>query len=167
MGIFNFFKKKEGGCCGSTATQSSSCCSGTTEKVETSCCGGDSTPIKETSCCSTPESSSCCGSAEPKAEPKQEVKAACECGSECGISDIKKARFIVLGACCKKSSESFENVKTAVKELGLEDEVINIGDMAEIAKYGVMQTPAFVIDSKVVSYGKLITVEDAKKLING
>ncbi len=117
---------------------------------------------KESSCCSSEtKQSSCCS---PK--PVQEVKAKCDCGSECGISDIKNARFIVLGACCKKSSETFNNVKQAVKELGLKDEVLNIGDMAEIAKFGVMQTPAFVIDSKVVSFGKLITVDVAKDLIN-
>ena len=93
------------------------------------------------------------------------VKGKCSCGGECGISDIKNARFIVLGACCNKSKETFENVKLAVKELGYDDEVLNIGDNIEIAKFGVMQTPAFVINSKVVSFGKVIKVEDAKKLI--
>ncbi len=102
-----------------------------------------------------------------KKEEKSEemVTGTCGCGGTCAISDIENAKYIVLGACCKKSSESFENVKKAVAELGLEGNVINIGDMAEIAKYGVMQTPAFVIDSKVVSYGKLISVDEAKKLI--
>ena len=95
----------------------------------------------------------------------QEVKATCSCGSECGISDIEQARIIVLGACCDKSTETFENVKKAVEEMGLSEEVVNIGDMAEIAKYGVMSTPAFVIDSKVVAVGKLIKVEEAKVLL--
>jgi len=96
---------------------------------------------------------------------KDEIKTTCGCGGTCGISDVKNARFIVLGACCKKSSETFENTKLALKEMGIEDEVLNIGDNVEIAKYGVMQTPALVIDSKVVSYGKLLKVEDVKKLI--
>ncbi len=52
-----------------------------------------------------------------------------------------------------------------MSELGISEEVINIGDMAEIAKYGIMQTPALVIANKVVSYGKLISVEEAKSLI--
>ena len=98
-------------------------------------------------------------------EPVQEVKATCACGSECGISDIEKARLIVLGACCERSAQTFANVKTAVAEMGLSEEVLNIGDMAEITKYGVMSTPAFVIDSKVVSMGKLVKVEEAKKLL--
>jgi len=49
----------------------------------------------------------------------------------------------VLGGCCKKSTDTFENTKIAVKELGLDVEVENIGDFLEIAKYGVMSTPAF------------------------
>lgn len=94
---------------------------------------------------------------------KEEIQA-CRCG-ECGISDVKKARFIVLGACCKKSADTFANVKQAASEMGLPDEVLNIGDAVEIAKYGVMQTPAFVVNGKVVSYGRLLKVEDVKKLI--
>ncbi len=96
---------------------------------------------------------------------KQEITTECSCGGSCGISDVKNSRFIVLGACCKKSSDSFENTKRAVRELGLNDEVLNIGDVAEIAKYGVMQTPALVIDSKVVSYGKLLTIDEVKRQI--
>lgn len=95
----------------------------------------------------------------------KELSAGCSCGGTCSISDIEGAKIIVLGACCKKSADSFENVKNAVEELGIEEEVINIGDDIEIAKYGVMQTPALVVNSKVVSYGKLITLEEAKKLI--
>lgn len=99
----------------------------------------------------------CCGG--------EEIRAACVCGGQCGISDIEKARFIVLGACCQKSADTFANVKQAVAEMGFADEVLNIGDAMQIAAYGVMQTPALVINSKVVSYGRLIKVEEAKKLI--
>ena len=103
------------------------------------------------------ENQSCCSG--------QEIQTTCSCGGSCGISDVKNARFIVLGACCKKSADTFENTRTAVRELGFDNEVLNIGDDVEIAKYGVMQTPALVIDSKVVAYGKLLSVEDVKRLI--
>lgn len=78
---------------------------------------------------------------------------------------VKDARFIVLGACCKKSQETFLNTKTALKDLGMEENVANIGDNKEIAKYGVMQTPALVVDGKVLSYGKYLKVEDVKKIL--
>ena len=71
----------------------------------------------------------------------------------------------VLGACCKKSQQSFDNTKIAVAELGLDTTVENIGEYREIMKYSVMSTPALVIDGKVVMSGKLIKVKDAKKLI--
>lgn len=71
----------------------------------------------------------------------------------------------VLGACCKKSLQTFENTKTAVKELGMDVAVENIGDAAEIAKYGVMSTPALVIDEKVVSSGKFLNTKEIVKFI--
>jgi small redox-active disulfide protein 2 len=71
----------------------------------------------------------------------------------------------VLGACCQRSKDTFENTKQAVKELGLDITVENIGSNVEIAKYGVMSTPALVIDEQVVAYGRMLRVSDAKKLI--
>ena len=71
----------------------------------------------------------------------------------------------VLGACCKKSQATFENVKAAVAELGLSAEVENVGDVSVIASYGVMSTPALVVDGKVLSFGRMLEVKDAKKII--
>jgi len=105
---------------------------------------------KDTSCCS--------------GEKHKEIKSTYACREQCNVSDVKNARFIVLGACCKKSVETFENTKRAINELGFSDEVLNIGDAVEIAGYGVMSTPALVIDGKVVSVGKPLKVEDIKKI---
>ena len=44
-------------------------------------------------------------------------------------------------------------------------EVENIGDFSEIAKYGVMSTPALVIDDKVVSFGKHLKTHDVINII--
>lgn len=94
---------------------------------------------------------------------KEETACGCGC-SGCGQQNAA-SRFIVLGACCGKSIETLENTKTALRELGFTGEVASIGDSLEIAKYGVMQTPALVIDGKVVSYGKFLKVEDVKKIV--
>ncbi|MFI3255300.1 MAG: thioredoxin family protein [Eubacteriales bacterium] len=96
---------------------------------------------------------------------KEKVTAECACGSQGSISDIEGARIIVLGACCKKSAESFANVQEAVKQIGVEEKVVNMGDVTEITKYGVMSTPALVIDRHVVAQGTLIRVEQAKELL--
>lgn len=100
-----------------------------------------------------------------KSSPALE-KHSCCCGGSCSNHTTQpSSRFIVLGACCKKSSDTFENAKIAVKELGFDDEVINLGEMTEIAKYGVMSTPALVVDGKILSSGKLLKVEEIKELI--
>lgn len=50
------------------------------------------------------------------------------------------------------------------RKWALRDDVINICGALEIAKFGVMQTPALVVDGKVVSKGKMSKVEDVKNI---
>ena len=77
----------------------------------------------------------------------------------------KKMVIKALGGCCKKSTQNYENVCLAVKELGLDVEVEHVSDMNEIMKLGVMATPGLIIDNKVVSVGRMLTVSQAKELI--
>ncbi|MEG2290080.1 MAG: thioredoxin family protein [Clostridium sp.] len=74
-------------------------------------------------------------------------------------------RIIVLGACCKKSAQMFENAKIAVEQMNLGVQVENTGDVMEIARYGVMQTPALVVNDKVLCYGKLLSPDKIIELI--
>lgn len=71
----------------------------------------------------------------------------------------------VLGSGCKSCLTLEDNVKTAVAELGIDASIEKVTDFVDIAKYGVMQTPALVIDEKVVSYGKVLKVDAVKKLL--
>lgn len=73
-------------------------------------------------------------------------------------------KLITLGYCCKESKQNHENAVIAAKNCGV-DEPVNIGDTMEIMKYGVMSTPALVIDGKVVAMGRLLSVEQIEKLI--
>lgn len=68
----------------------------------------------------------------------------------------------VLGSGCAKCTTLYEAVKTAVSEKGVEAEVIKVEDMPTIMKYGVMSTPALVIDGKVVFSGKTASVSEVK-----
>ena len=70
-----------------------------------------------------------------------------------------------LGACCAACNATFENVKKAAAEIDGNISVEQEGSVLEILKYGVMQTPAVVIDNKVVSFGKNLSIEEAKKII--
>lgn len=93
---------------------------------------------------------------------KKKVNNNCDCNCKVNKNEVEKSRIMVLGACCNTSKQSYENVKTAVEELGLNINVVNIGDVAIIASYGVIATPALVIDEKVIVSGKLITVDETK-----
>ena len=73
-------------------------------------------------------------------------------------------KIITLGNCCKKSKQNHENAVIAAKNCGVE-EPVNVSDMNEILRYGVMMTPALVIDEKVVSTGRILSVEQIEKLI--
>lgn len=72
----------------------------------------------------------------------------------------------VLGTGCKKCKALEANVKEAVNELGVQVEIEKVEDITTIMKYGVMNTPALVVDEKVVSTGKLLSVSDVKGLIS-
>ena len=71
----------------------------------------------------------------------------------------------VLGACCKKSLETFENTKLAATALGLDATVESIGDTREIASYGVMRVPAIVVDEKVILQGRFLKQKKAEAIL--
>jgi len=71
----------------------------------------------------------------------------------------------ILGSGCKNCKTLEENTKEALSELHLDAEVEKVTDFAQIAKYGVMSTPALVIDEKVVSFGKVLKPKDVAKII--
>ncbi|MDD3397762.1 MAG: thioredoxin family protein [Clostridia bacterium] len=74
-------------------------------------------------------------------------------------------KIVALGGCCSKSQQNYENAKIAAKNCGITDEVMQEKDVEKIMAYGVMATPALVIDNKVVSMGRMLTVEQIEKII--
>lgn len=72
----------------------------------------------------------------------------------------------VLGSGCSKCKKLEENVRKAVADQGIQAEVIKVSDLKDIMAYGVMMTPALVIDEKVVSSGKILTLADISKLLS-
>ena len=74
-------------------------------------------------------------------------------------------KIVTLGYCCKKSKANHENAVIAAKNKGIQEEVKNIADTSEIVKLGVMFTPAIMIDGKIVSSGRMLSVEQIEKLI--
>jgi len=73
----------------------------------------------------------------------------------------------ILGSGCAKCNALEAATVAAIKELGLEAAIEHVTDFAKIAQYGVMQTPALVVDEKVKSFGRVLSKDEVKKLLVG
>ena len=69
----------------------------------------------------------------------------------------------ILGMGCPKCKMLYENAKKAVRETGVQAEVLKVEDMDKITGYGVMMTPALVINGEVKTAGKIPAPEDIKQ----
>ncbi len=74
----------------------------------------------------------------------------------------------VLGPGCANCHKMEEMAKTAVKELGINADVVKITDIGEIARHGILSTPGLIVNGKVKHSGKpLPSLDKVKELIKG
>jgi len=71
----------------------------------------------------------------------------------------------ILGTGCKRCQQLAENAETAVKDLGIDYELEKVTDLNEIVKFGVMMTPALVVDDQVKASGKVLSPDDIGKML--
>ena len=71
----------------------------------------------------------------------------------------------ILGTGCPKCKLLHANAETAIQTLGLEAQIEKIEKIADIMKFGVMSTPALVVDGQVKSVGKVLSPDDIKKYL--
>ena len=71
----------------------------------------------------------------------------------------------ILGPGCPKCKKLYENTQRAVQELSLQAEIIKVEEIQKIVNAGVMMTPALMIDGEVKSVGKVLSVDDIKKML--
>lgn len=71
----------------------------------------------------------------------------------------------ILGTGCPKCKTLTANVETVVKELGIEATVEKVEKIEDIMTFGVMMTPALVVDGQVKSFGKALSLDDIKKFL--
>ena len=71
----------------------------------------------------------------------------------------------IYGPGCKNCVSLADNAKKAISETGIEAEIKKVEDMAEIAKAGIMSTPAIGINGEVKIKGRVATVDEIKELI--
>lgn len=69
----------------------------------------------------------------------------------------------ILGTGCPKCKQLEANARKALEETGKKAEIVKVTEINKIIEYGVMSTPAIVIDGAVKSYGKVAEVEEIKK----
>lgn len=108
-----------------------------------------------------------------KKDKKQEERTVCSCS---GNFDAKEEKEVVrgdaaavsikvLGAGCRNCQALLENTKEAVFALHLSADVEHVTDLAKMAQYGIMSTPALVVNEKVVSAGRVLKSADIEKLL--
>ena len=71
----------------------------------------------------------------------------------------------ILGAGCPKCRQLEKNVRAALENLNIEADVEKVMDINEIMKYGVMMTPALVIDGMVKSTGRVYSPKELEKIL--
>ena len=71
----------------------------------------------------------------------------------------------ILGTGCSKCKTLEENAKQALAKIGGFHELKKVEDIVEIMNYGVMSTPALVVDGKVKSSGKTLTPNEIIELL--
>lgn len=104
---------------------------------------------------------------------KKEKSTSCCCNGNCDAESMAKAENAktegagvkVLGSGCAKCNQLEAATKAALEQLGMDTTIDHVSDFAQIAAYGVMKTPALVVDGKVVSFGKVLKTEEVVKIL--
>jgi small redox-active disulfide protein 2 len=73
----------------------------------------------------------------------------------------------ILGMGCATCNKLEDTVRLAVSEMGIDAQIDHVKDIKKIMTYGVMTTPALVIDGEVKVAGKLPSLVEMKQLISG
>ncbi len=71
----------------------------------------------------------------------------------------------VLGPGCNRCQLLYERTGQAARELGLECEVVKLTDLNLVLSYGIIATPALVVDGRVRMSGRVPSVEQLKALL--
>lgn len=71
----------------------------------------------------------------------------------------------ILGTGCPKCKTLAERVEQAAQAIGMEYELVKVTDINEIMEFGVMMTPALVVDGVVKVAGKVPDIEEIKSML--
>lgn len=71
----------------------------------------------------------------------------------------------ILGVGCPKCKQLTANAEAAIKDLNIQAEIAKVTDIDKITEYGVMMTPALVLNGIVVSSGKVLSKDQIKNIL--
>jgi small redox-active disulfide protein 2 len=71
----------------------------------------------------------------------------------------------ILGTGCPRCKALMQNAQIAAKGLGIEFQIDKVTDIKEIMQFGIIMTPALVIDGQVKVVGKVLTPEQIKAML--
>ena len=72
----------------------------------------------------------------------------------------------ILGGGCANCKKLEKNVRAVVTEKQLDATIEKVTDYAKIAEYGIISTPGLIVNDKIVSYGKVNSVEEIIKFLS-
>jgi small redox-active disulfide protein 2 len=78
------------------------------------------------------------------------------------LEDKKMKKIQILGTGCPKCKKLAEMAKATAEEMQIEYELEKVTDINEIMKFGVMMTPALVIDGQIKIVGKIPSPDEMK-----
>lgn len=108
-----------------------------------------------------------------KKKEQPAVSSCCEGCNGCAPQNTEKAETAktegptvkILGSGCAKCNALEASTKAALEQLGMDTAIDHVTDFTKIAAYGVMTTPALVVDGKVVSYGKVLKPDEVSAIL--
>ena len=71
----------------------------------------------------------------------------------------------ILGPGCPKCKKLADNAKTAAQQLKLDFEIEKVTDINDIIGFGVISTPALVVDGQIIVTGKVPSVDEIKQFL--
>ncbi len=74
-------------------------------------------------------------------------------------------KVYILGTGCPKCEKLKKDVEAVVSELGVEAEIEKITDIQQMMQYGVMATPALVVDGEVKAAGRAPSTSELKQML--
>ena len=155
MGLFSFARRKNRKIDSEQPEKREECCARAQER----CCSDteDERCADNQDCC--PDTEQCCSSGQEEGPAGQSDESGGEVRAE-GKLELK-----ILGSGCANCNRLEEAAKQALADLSLDADLVHVTDFAQIAAYGVMSTPALMVNEKLVSYGKVLSKDQVKKIL--